>query len=768
MDLTQSDILFLIQNNMPCFTLNLSWNAKTQKKDASFPSKWSQIQKPLLNKSHNGIAILTGKTFWVLDIDNCWDTIKESYRQLLWDTCGTIVQTRRGYHFYYSMCQKTAALHSDSDINHSLFSDNPQSMNGVDIRAIGGCVIAPPTTYKTDSDTYTYTRVKGTLADCQPIPDKVWELLSGLHAKPIQEITPIHEPIESDHKEILDVLQNLATHRIDSYSSWIAVGMALKNSGYPFELWDEWSKQSPKYTPGETYRKWNTFLLNEKGGLTKRSLYQWLKEDNYSHFIKLKSKQTTLYHKLLSATNASVAEVFYELNPAKYIYSSSEGWFVLQENSTWLQVCSLDILAIPGILNAIRSDCCAVLLDILNRSLGHSEQDKIQCKLVNDCMKKVSTSSFLKGVSAFLQGMYYIKDIETYFNSNKSIFAFSNCILDTESWEFRQILPTDYISITCGYTYRNATEMEMNMVHTLLSQIFPEKDVLAYVLQAISCSFHGHNRDECFHIMTGLGANGKSTLNDLCKIVFGNYFKTLSASYLTKDNDGKKDKPLPELADAHYTRMLVSTEPEEKDKFQVSLLKQITGNDTLNFRGMYSKKVISYVAQFKLWIAANDIPKLSKFDGGIQRRARIIHFPIRFVDNPLHELERKKDITLKEKIINDEAWKYGFIGLLLKAGKELGKSPLVMPQNVRDITNSYMLDNNPIGAWLQKYYDLTGRRDDVVQKTELFNTFIHDTGADMKQKTFSVDILKCNIYEKTLKGKQYYYGLVRKSHPIEE
>ncbi len=44
-----------------------------------------------------------------------------------------------------------------------------------------------------------------------------------------------------------------------SYDDWLRVGMALKNEGYPVEVWEEWSKGESRYHPGECEKKWRTF-----------------------------------------------------------------------------------------------------------------------------------------------------------------------------------------------------------------------------------------------------------------------------------------------------------------------------------------------------------------------------------------------------------------------------------------------------------------------------------------------------------------------------
>lgn len=45
----------------------------------------------------------------------------------------------------------------------------------------------------------------------------------------------------------------------DDYDQWLTVGMALKHEGYGWEVWDEWSRSSPKYQEGVCERKWRSF-----------------------------------------------------------------------------------------------------------------------------------------------------------------------------------------------------------------------------------------------------------------------------------------------------------------------------------------------------------------------------------------------------------------------------------------------------------------------------------------------------------------------------
>ena len=80
--------------------------------------------------------------------------------------------------------------------------------------------------------------------------------------------------------------------------------------------------------------------------------------------------------------------------------------------------------------------------------------------------------------------------------------------------------------------------------------------------------------------------DGRSSLGEICKSIKSIVYFVISVflkiyfETLAKEDEGK-DKPLPDLVSARYTRMLVASEPEERDRFQTSIIKLITGNDEI-------------------------------------------------------------------------------------------------------------------------------------------------------------------------------------------
>lgn len=57
---------------------------------------------------------------------------------------------------------------------------------------------------------------------------------------------------------ILSALKTIDVAQL-TRADWIAVGMALKEEGFPCSIWDDWSKNDSRYHPGECEKKWMSF-----------------------------------------------------------------------------------------------------------------------------------------------------------------------------------------------------------------------------------------------------------------------------------------------------------------------------------------------------------------------------------------------------------------------------------------------------------------------------------------------------------------------------
>lgn len=82
-------------------------------------------------------------------------------------------------------------------------------------------------------------------------------------------------------EDSLEFLHSLNPSRADNYQTWLEVGMALHSAGAYCSDWDEWSRQSPKYTASECEKKWRTFGKYTGSTIGLGTLAQMAKDDGY-------------------------------------------------------------------------------------------------------------------------------------------------------------------------------------------------------------------------------------------------------------------------------------------------------------------------------------------------------------------------------------------------------------------------------------------------------------------------------------------------------
>ncbi len=199
----------------------------------------------------------------------------------------------------------------------------------------------------------------------------------------------------------------------------------------------------------------------------------------------------------------------------------------------------------------------------------------------------------------------------------------------------------------------------------------------------------GSTAEQCFLFCYGFGANGKSVLIDTLRFIMGDYAWAIASETLTETKRAAGSAS-PDLADLIGSRLALTTETEEGVALAESLLKALTGGDTLTARKLYSAPT-QFTPQFKIMMSGNHRPLIKGNDEGIWRRVRLLPFTRTFD-------EGKRDTRLAEKLRAEAphilAWMVA--GCLL--WQEQGLADI--PQTIREATVEYKEDQDLIGAWL--------------------------------------------------------------------
>lgn len=328
------------------------------------------------------------------------------------------------------------------------------------------------------------------------------------------------------------------------------------------------------------------------------------------------------------------------------------------------------------------------------RENGSTQIVKNVKSLVNKIYKPGFQDEIIKGTK-----LYYVdEELFAKLNSKKHLIPFTNGVYDLLSNSYRKTTKEDYVNLTVGFDYDPKADNPETI--KFIEQILPNKGVRDYVLKKMSECLNGDIPNTNFLMFIGNGANGKSQLLNLMKLVMGELGEKVEVTLLTRKRNNANEANTEKIK-LMNKRFAFLSEPEDGEKINIGLLKELTGSEEIVARGLYQDSV-SFVMEAKLFLACNELPDIKGEDTALWRRIRVVDFPSRFVDDPKEDNEFTIDRTLPSRMREDISWRQTFMNLLISYYYKHVQEPF----EVQVKTNEYRQENNDFYNWLDENIEL--------------------------------------------------------------
>ena len=217
-----------------------------------------------------------------------------------------------------------------------------------------------------------------------------------------------------------------------------------------------------------------------------------------------------------------------------------------------------------------------------------------------------------------------------------------------------------------------------------------DKELATFVQRLAGYTITGLTDEEILAFPHGPGATGKSTTVEAIKGVLGDYAATADfETFLARRGDAGVRNDIARLAGA---RMVISLEVDDGKRLAEGLIKQLTGGDTVSARFLYSES-FEYSPGFTLWLVANARPRVHADDDALWRR--ILQIPFVVVIPP-----EERDPELKRAFRSDPHEQTAILAWLVKGCLDWQQQGLNVPARVRDYTDAYRAENDPLTEWL--------------------------------------------------------------------
>ena len=280
-----------------------------------------------------------------------------------------------------------------------------------------------------------------------------------------------------------------------------------------------------------------------------------------------------------------------------------------------------------------------------------------------------------------LEAMVKLAETETEFKSAVDDFDrdpytinVGNGILDLRTGALRPHEHDALLSKITGTDYRD--DEDCPKWSSFLDRIMDGNQALIkFIQRAVGYSLTGSTSEQCFLLLHGSGANGKSVFLETMRAVLNDYATTAEFStFLAKQSDNVRN----DIAALAGARFVASSESGADKRLSETIIKALTGGDTISARFLF-REYFEFKPQFKVWMATNHKPVIRDTDHAIWRRVRLIPFTV-----TIPEKERNQHLT-KEL----QAEYPAILAWAVRGCSEWMQHGLGMPDEVAKATESY-------------------------------------------------------------------------------
>jgi putative DNA primase/helicase len=205
-------------------------------------------------------------------------------------------------------------------------------------------------------------------------------------------------------------------------------------------------------------------------------------------------------------------------------------------------------------------------------------------------------------------------------------------------------------------------------------------------------------------------------------VTLGEYKGTVPITLVT-DVRGKIGGTSDEVLKLKGVRYAVMQEPSKGVKLNEGIMKELTGGDPIQARGLYSESEI-FEPQFSLVVCTNNLFDIESNDDGTWRRIRKCDFLSKFIDEGETHTDDTPYVFVKDKSLKDKLPSFApvFASMLVKRAFETD-GIVVDCETVLNASNKYRKGQDHISAFISEKIVKTGENKDKIKKTELMAEF---------------------------------------------
>jgi len=280
------------------------------------------------------------------------------------------------------------------------------------------------------------------------------------------------------------------------------------------------------------------------------------------------------------------------------------------------------------------------------------------------------------------------------FDQHPMLFPCANGTLDLETGRLRPSRPGDFLTKSSPIEFHGITTPAPLWEKTILQIFNDEDEMVNYIHRFFGYCLTGDITEKNFSVFYGpAGWNGRSMILETISFVMGKFASRIpSEMLLASKYPPNANVPRPEITGLKGVRLATASEIEDGQKFSLSRVKWLTGQDSLTGRNPHEKQFLEFMPTHKLIVQTNHLPKADADDKAFWGRIHLVNFPLSFVTwKPTKPYERPANTKLGQELRKEAP---GILAWLLRGCLLWQRDGLNPPQKVLDSTKEYREDED--------------------------------------------------------------------------
>ncbi len=272
-----------------------------------------------------------------------------------------------------------------------------------------------------------------------------------------------------------------------------------------------------------------------------------------------------------------------------------------------------------------------------------------------------------------------------------------NGVLDLRTGRLREHEPSDMMTKLVDVDYvkdaHRADTEGGRAWRTFLEKVTKgDGETQEYLKRIAGYCLTGSQQEGAFFILLGPTRTGKTTFIEALKALLGDYAWSTEFSTLLA---GRRERsPSNDIADMEGKRLVIASEADHGQRLNSALIKKITASDTISARRLY-QNTRNFTAEFKLFLAVNDLPFIRSDDEATWERVHIINF-----DNT--EFASRDYIDLKNQVRDIRETGEAMLAWAVEGCLDWQEyDHLGTPASVKETAKEFREEFDPLTEWIE-------------------------------------------------------------------